>query len=335
MHPKFLPLLCSPKTGAALVLKDEQLDASGNILVGLLVSVDGTESFPIHGGIPRFVEQEAYTASFGYEWKRWPRLQFEVENKGQVMEGFTDRMFQTVTQFTREEVQDKFVVEFGAGPGRFLDRVMALGGLAVGLELSQAADVAFENFKDQQDRVCIVQGDILQPPFKPGAFDHGYTIGVLHHTPNPALAFEQFANVIKPGGKVACRVYARSGLYAFPIVRWMRFKHRWLERIIGKSATRRIYKAYAHGSAQIAYPVLNIIRKFPLLGRYVSAFAERFLVVNVNMPEPRWRMLDVFDASTPFYASTHTKDEIEGWYKRAGMSDPRLVKGENTFIGIK
>ncbi len=335
MHPKFLALLCSPTTGKELVLKEEVLDQEGNIVTGQLVTVDGLESYPIQGGVPRFVSQEAYTASFGYEWKEWPRLQFEAENKGKVMEGFTENMFKTVTQFTSEEVQDKLVVEFGCGPGRFLDRVVARGGIAIGLELSQAADVAYENFAQQQDRVCIVQGDILHPPFKAGVFDHGYTIGVLHHTPDPKEAFQQLAKTVKPGGKVTCRVYARSGFYAFPSVRIMRFFHRWSERILGKERTRKIYKAYALFSANTAYPVLEAVRRIPLLGKYIASLTERLFIVNVHLPEAHWRMLDVFDASTPFYASTHTKDEILGWYQQAGIQNAHSVKGENTFIGTK
>ncbi len=334
MHPKFLPLLCSPRTGAPLELVAETLDTKGNIQTGELITADEKERYFIEGGVPRFVDQEQYTSTFGYEWKAWPRLQFEEDNRGGVMQGFTQKMFDTVTEFTSAEIKDKLVVEFGCGPGRFLDRVVALGGLAVGLELSQAADVAFQNFADQQDRVLIVQGDILHPPFKSGVFDHGFTIGVLHHTPNPGEGFKQLARTVKAGGRVVCRVYARGGFYGFPSVRLMRFFHRTLERLMGNEKTHSLYRRYAAWSASKGYAFIQSVRRVPLVGKPLAYILEHYFIVSVNLPDERWRMLDVFDASTPFHASTHTAEEIQAWYRAAGIQEIRHVKGGNTFSGI-
>ena len=65
------------------------------IITGVLSSEDGRE-YPIVRGIPRFVDQEQYSGSFGFEWSRWPRVQFEDENVGKPMEGHTSNMWRTV-----------------------------------------------------------------------------------------------------------------------------------------------------------------------------------------------------------------------------------------------
>ena len=43
---------------------------------GFLVSGAG-ESFPVIGGIPRFVEDSSYAESFGAQWKRYREVQLE------------------------------------------------------------------------------------------------------------------------------------------------------------------------------------------------------------------------------------------------------------------
>ncbi|MFZ2803657.1 MAG: methyltransferase domain-containing protein [Patescibacteria group bacterium] len=334
MHPRFLEIFCSPTTGKPLQLTQATYDDQGCIESGQLITQDGQETYPIVRGIPRFVEKEQYASSFGYEWARWPRLQFEDQNRGTAMHGYTQNMFDQVTHFTADSVRGKMVVEFGCGSGRFLDRVRALGGCAVGLEMSTAADVAAENFSQDQEHVCVVQGDVLHPPFRPEVFDDGFTIGVLHHTPNPEEGLRQLARTVKPGGNVICRVYSRHGFYAYPSVRIARAMHRLLANIVGKKPADRCFTAYAAFSAHVLYPLLQAVRAIPLAGKYVAAGLERYVVVNVNLPDARWRMLDVFDAMTPYYASTHTTEEIRSWFQHAGITSLQQIK-ENTFIGIK
>ena len=45
-------------------------------------------------------------------------------------------------------------------------------------------DAAFDNTRHLES-VCIVQGDIYHPPVKDAAFDAAYSLGVLHHVPDP------------------------------------------------------------------------------------------------------------------------------------------------------
>lgn len=127
MHPKFLNVLCCPETQEPLRLEPSETLANGTVVSGVLVSQSGRR-YPIVRGIPRFVSEENYATSFGYEWKRWPRVQFEAENVGKPMEGHTTRMWEAVTGVDQDQVRGKTIVEFGCGPGRFLDVVRRKGG---------------------------------------------------------------------------------------------------------------------------------------------------------------------------------------------------------------
>ncbi len=59
----------------------------------------------------------------------------------------------------------------------------------------------------------INREDILDTslPAKLGTFDVVYSWGVLHHTGNMALAFEQVAKFVKPGGRLFISIYNDQG----------------------------------------------------------------------------------------------------------------------------
>jgi SAM-dependent methyltransferase len=317
MHPKFMDILCCPETGERFSLEIREQRVNGLIITGALRTRSG-RTYPIIRGVPRFVSEEAYADSFGVEWNRWPRTQFEFENIGRPMEGHTTRMWDRITHLSPEEIRDKTIVEFGCGPGRFLDIVRSKGGYAVGIDLSSAVDAARENFRNDPD-VLIVQGDLLNPPFLPGVMDGGYSIGVLHHTPNPAAGVASLANVIRPDGWLACCVYSKDDFYDFPSVQRVRTTHRALKPYIGYAFAT----AYAYASAYGIAPILQKLKEF---GWWKTVqYIERNLLVCVRLRDPRWRLLDIFDAITPQIATTHTPEEVRGWLEQAGCNDVRTT----------
>jgi SAM-dependent methyltransferase len=239
-------------------------------------------------------------------------------------------MFDAITGFSDQFLKNKLVVEFGCGPGRFLDIVRRRGGIAVGIDMSMAVEPARENFKGDPD-VLIVQGDILNPPFRSGTFDAGYSVGVFHHTPDPATALNKLASVVKEHGSVACCVYSKDGLYDSPAVANFRKIHNAIKPIFGNKPAL----AYSYFSAYVLFHVFSRLRKTPR-GMRLVLYLENHLLVNVHIPEPKWRLLDVFDAITPLFASTHTAEEVQSWFGRANCHQlsPRPW-GPTVFVGIK
>jgi SAM-dependent methyltransferase len=317
MHPNFLPILRCPETGGPLALNAERTNRHSMIITGALISPT-RRRYPIVRGVPRFVSAEQYASSFGYEWTRWPRVQFESENRGRPMEGHTTRMWERITSASDVQVQGKTILDFGCGPGRFLDVVRRKGGLAVGIDLSAAVDAARENFADDPD-VLIVQADLFRPPFAPGSFDGGYSIGVLHHTPDPAGGLHALADLVRPGGWVSCCVYPKDDFYDFPSVRRFRQMHLRVRRWFGYGAAM----GYAHLAAYVIAPLLRSLKQMGL--RKPMNYVERHLLVSLYLKDVRWRVLDTFDAITPQIASTHTTEEVAGWLEQARCRDVRVT----------
>ena len=86
------------------------------MMTGVLISTSGRR-YPIVRGIPRFVGAEYYTSSFGYEWNRWPRVQFEVENVGRTMARHTTRMWEAATLIGQGKIEGQRSLSSVAAPG--------------------------------------------------------------------------------------------------------------------------------------------------------------------------------------------------------------------------
>lgn len=57
------------------------------------------------------------------------------------------------------------------------------------------------------DGVHFIETDLERPGLRPGAFDVVYCSGVLHHTPDPRMAFAQIVKLARPGGMIVIGLY--------------------------------------------------------------------------------------------------------------------------------
>lgn len=322
MHEKFVSLLACPETRQELVLESASRGADGCIESGILRTRDGSRKYPVRDGIPRFCDDATYADSFAFEWKAFGRTQLESTNRNKRTAHSTRDSFLAQTGFSETDLKGKTVVEFGCGPGRYLEIARSLGAVVVGLELTSAVDVAKANLGEAPD-VLLVQGSALQPPFKPEVFDCGFTIGVLHHTPVPAQGARELIRTVKPGGAVAVSVYPEGGFYSFPSVYWTRKAVNLIESRVSKPLARRLALGYAYLSAFLFYPVFRLVEKIPIIGTPFVGLWAYFFAVIIVAPGWRWRVLDTFDAITPSYASTHTPEEVAFWLREFGCCDIR------------
>ena len=110
-----------------------------------------------------------------------------------------------------EDVAGLVVLEGGCGMGRHAVIASEFGAKTViGLDLGDAVDAAFQNTRHLPE-ISIVQGDIYYPPLKDGAFDAAYSLGVLHHLPDPGRGFRALVPKVKRDGWFQVWVYGREG----------------------------------------------------------------------------------------------------------------------------
>lgn len=137
--------------------------------------------------------------SFGYQWTTFSEMACD----------FRENFWNYLHPATASWFEGRLGLDAGCGFGRHIYHAASCGGEMVGLDVSRAIDSTHENTK-QFPNVHLVQGDIYAPPFEPGAFDIAYSIGVLHHLPDPARGVRSLANVVKPGGSLFLWLYSST-----------------------------------------------------------------------------------------------------------------------------
>jgi len=254
--------------------------------------------FPIIDGVPRFVPDEAYAASFGLQWERHRSTQLDsVSGRPRSRDDFFAK-----TGLTPAELDGALVLDVGVGSGRYSEIAADHGARVVGIDLSRAAGVAARNLAG---RARIAQADLFAPPFRDGTFDVVFAIGVLHHTPDTRSATASIARLVKPGGILAIWVYAHTFAGHFSNL---------YRRVTTRLGPETLYRLSAAGSA------LYQLHGVPVVGRLL-----RTAVPISTEPNREWRILDTFDWYAPTYQWHHTPDEVAGWFDALGFEDVRRL----------
>ena len=298
MKGKFLDLLVCPECKSSLDL-EIKLREGDEIKLGTLLCQGCKRSYPITGYIPRFVEADRYVDSFSFEWNTFYDVQMDILNNSDE----SDKTFRYKTGWKPEDLKNKLILDIGIGAGRFADIVSGWGGEVVGIDLSFAVEAAFKNV-GKRPNVHIIQADIFNLPFKNEVFDHMYSIGVLHHTPDTKKAFNSVLPFLKKGGEFAVFIYEKG------------FYHRYSD--LWRKITVKLPLRVMYILSSIAIP-LYYIHKIPFLGP-----ALQFAFPTANWPKWKWRWLDTFDWYTPKYQWKHTYPEVYRWFKENGFSDMEL-----------
>jgi SAM-dependent methyltransferase len=293
-------ILVDPDTGAPLAFRAD--DAEGAYAAA-------RRSWPVVRGIPRFCPDEAYAGSFGFEWTIHARTQLDPARGDRMSED----AFVAKTGFTPDALAGRLVLDAGVGAGRYAEVASRWGATVAGVDLSRAVESAAANLAGRRN-VWIAQADIGRLPFAPASFDAIFSIGVLHHTPDARASFARLAALLKPGGTIAVWVYPPSPHY--------RQRRHWVG-FVNKLPPRLYYEW-----CRWYVPWAKRRRDRPLartLGRLFEISDQPFGLEN--------DILDTFDAYSPRYHSLHAPDEVEAWFRDAGLVDIRRPGPETSVSG--
>lgn len=253
--------------------------------------------FPVVRNIARFAGED-YIESFGIQWNRYDVVRPAMD----------EATFSAKTGVRLAELDDLDILDAGVGGGRYALLAGSAGARIVGLDLSSAVEKARENCRNLPN-VVIVQGDLLKPPLADGAFDFAYSIGVMHHCPDPRKAFANVARAVKPGGRMAVWLYRRNT---------------WPQEIVNsllRSVTTRLPDAAIRGWAQLL-TVLGGIPVFKQVGSKIVNFS--------TFEDPALRLCDNYDWYAPTYQSHHTLNELRSWFLEEGFEEPVELRPEKS-----
>src|SRR5262249_121001 len=142
--------------------------------------------------------------------------------------------------------------------------------------------------------VHLVQCDLANLPFKQETFDYIFSIGVLHHTPDPKSAFASVVPYLTRNARIAIWVYSPES-------------KRWDNKI--RKTTTKLPKSivfYLCLPTPFVYAVYRWIRKIPADATPIWILANS---------------LGIFDSWSPKYASVHEPAEVVRWFESSGLCE--------------
>lgn len=275
-------------------------------------------TWPVTGGVPRFVSTHVdpenwKTASrFGEEWNDFSMLTNE----------YAAQFLSWIAPVTREQFPGKIVLDMGCGKGRHVIEAHRFGATEViGVDLSHAVDAAFKNV-GRLPGVHIIQADIARLPLRP-VFDYAYSVGVLHHTPNPHASFDRMVEKVKPGGTVSAWVYGREGNG------WIIYGINPL-RALTSRLPLMVTKTIAFFFACILQAALVVFyrpaKQRPWLKRLLPN-AEYLCSISGYTFQENFSI--VYDHLLPGIAHYIRQEELASWFHHAGLQDVVITRRYN------
>lgn len=121
------------------------------------------------------------------------------------------------------DFQDKSVLEVGCGVGTDGVQFARNGAIYTGINLDEGSTrLAQENFSVSGVPGAILKMDAEEMLFTPASFDHVYSYGVIHHSPNPERIVQEMYRVLKPGGTASLMVYNKSSINYYLEIMFLR-----------------------------------------------------------------------------------------------------------------
>ena len=206
-----------------------------------------------------------------------------------------------------DEVKGRRVLEIGSGAGRIVNILLGLGAAhVIAVEPSSSIEVLAENLREHLDRITLLRlpGDRVPPT---ADIDLVFSIGVLHHIPDPAPAVKAAFEALRPGGRIAIWLYGREGnaaylAFALPL------------RMLTRRLPHRVLAALVRliDLPLVAYIGLCRVLPLPLAG-YMREVMARL--------DPPKRRLTIYDQLNPAYAKYYMRSEALDLLAGAGFQD--------------
>lgn len=254
-------------------------------------------------------------AGFGDEWSRFNQEKRSLDDLRQTF----DRYFAT---FPWDRVSSSSTgFDLGCGSGRWAQFVAGRCASLVCIDPSaDALNVARHTLRAHSN-VRLVEAGAGALPFASGTFDFGYSLGVLHHTPDPEAGLRDAVRILKPGAPLLLYLY--YALDNRPV--WFRAVWRGTDRVrrfVSRQPHRRRYAASQALAATVYWPLARTARLVEKAGSDpervpLAAYRDKpFYVMRTDA-------LDRFGTRIEF---RYTRDEMVDLMQRCGLEG--VVVGE-------
>lgn len=333
MKEKLLEYLVCPDCAESLVCLDADY-ADGEIKTARLQCCKCKSEYPVLRFIPRILprflsaDKNATASAFGWEWNKFNRIEDVETYKAQFLDW--------VLPLTDKDFRDKVVLDAGCGMGRFPQAVASFCPKEVlAVDLSDAVEAAYRNTRHLPN-VHVIQADIYHLPFRKsnqgqnrqGDIDVIYSIGVLHHLPDPEKGFHALVEHLNPTGLIAVWVYGYEN-NAW-VIRWINPLRKWF--------TSKLPRVFLHVLSFLICVPLHVVLKLVYLPartrqwkRHLPYAAYMMWLSQFGFIHTHHVIFDHLVAPTAFYIK---RQDFEHWFSQAGLQDTTISwRNENSWRG--
>ncbi len=278
------------------------------------LQMNDTVVFPFKNGAYRIVTDDNYTENFGYQWNKFAGTQVD---KTTSLDMSKVRFF-AETNWDKEDLKGKRVLEVGSGAGRFSQIILDFTDAELySVDYSNAVEANFKN-NGPKDRFHLFQASIYEMPFAKGQFDKVICIGVLQHTPDVEKSVKSLIDMVKPGGELVVDFYPIRGW-------WTKLHAKYIFRPYTKKLPHE--KLYKKIDKNIDW-LIKTSRFFSKIGlRKLNRFLPICDIDGTlpkNLPKDQLRemcVLDTFDMYSPEYDQPQRISTVVKWFNKYGMKD--------------
>jgi len=351
MKRRLLELIVCPHCREEFSLDFFSGEKSGEIKEGRLLCEGCGRLFPIIGGVPRLlpdplkdlvlvhhgffgkygsqfpedyfgqmskdshvsIQMKKTSSSFGFEWTTFSKFykQWEDNFKGYIR------------PLTPSFFGKKLGLDVGCGTGRHLYFAAQYGAEVVGIDLSEAVQVAHTNTVSFFN-AHVVQADLYYLPFRTKYFDFIYSFGVLHHLPEPEAGFKELLHFLKPNGHISIYLY-NSYLRENKIKYYLLKIASVLRLITTRLPLKLLY--------WLCYPLALVIYFFVVLPYRILQFLPKGQEMAECLPFGAYRRYpvgvlhnDLFDRFSAPIENRYTRMEVEKWFERSGLKNVQIAE---------
>ncbi|MBI3332992.1 MAG: methyltransferase domain-containing protein [Candidatus Omnitrophica bacterium] len=333
MQADILKLIVCPGCGQKLELSVSR-QTNGTVSEGWLRCPCG-RSYPIVGTIPRMLQdwRRLFPAiqsegagpppppadSRHDDLKRWTQRQFGFQwtTFHEVSCDFWENFFTSMGPVEPEFFRGKRGLDAGCGFGRHLLQAARCGARVVGIDYSRAIESSFENTQSNPN-IALIQADIEHLPFSSGCFDFVYSIGVLHHLPDPLRGFSSLVRHVRPGGAVIVWCYSNQRRWTIRLLA--------AARLITTRLPLKLLRWISVGTAIFEWAfILSPYRLLPQ-GPVKRFFAGRWPRLKVYEPYPfQVICADWFDRLAAPVRYYFSGKDLEAWCAKTGLVRARIT----------
>ncbi len=329
MKERLLQYLICPGCGGELRLHSAGRGERDEIMEGKLDCAPCARHFPIVRGVPRFADLEKVEAdkaataeNFGFSWQHFTQQD----------ERYAEQFLGWLKPVKPDFFKDKVVLEGGCGKGRHTQLAANWGARdVIAVDLSAAVEVAFAATRNLEN-AHVIQADLYHLPLK-RAFDYAFSVGVLHHLPDPRAGFVSLASKVKTGGHISAWVYGAENNG------WItRFVNPLRERVTARINPRallhlsKLPTAALYAATKLVYGPLNRSASGERVARKLFYNDYMNAISDFGWREQHTIVFDHLVAPTAFYIS---RPEFEEWWRGINTSDVQITwHNKNSWCGM-